>query len=130
MLSEFNRRGILLMVCVTMAVFCACSNRYFNRPDRERVATCSGKLREFDGRRVTFRLDLYRMKSSEVELFASFPGDGLWYRRIEDIDFGDNGVRIEMDSTSKVYKGEITGNLKFDGSWNGFAAAFKLKMND
>ena len=120
----------ILMVCITLTVFSACSHRYFSRPDGEKIATCSGKMNEYDGHRISFRLDLYRMRSGEMDLFASFPRDGIWYRRVEDIDFSDGGVRIEMDSISKIYEGDITGELKFDGSWNGLAATFKLKMND
>lgn len=121
---------LITVMCFTMIVSGACANRYLNRPKGERIASCTGRLDEYDQGRVSFRFDLYRMQSGEMELFASFPGDGIWYCRIDDVNFDGGALRIELAKTSRVYEGDIVGDLKFDGSWNGMAATFKLKMDD
>ena len=121
---------LLLIVFVAELFLVGCAKGPFFRPQGTSVASCSGVMKLDSGGRVRFTVDLYKDRYDEMLLYLSIPSKDVRYSRIKDIDFEDDILRIETES-SRVYKGSIKGNdLKLKGEWGQFEGAFTFKLND
>ncbi|MCD6308701.1 MAG: hypothetical protein J7M24_06875 [Candidatus Latescibacteria bacterium] len=122
-----------LIACALLAAVltAGCAKAPFFRPPGDKIASCTGKLRQESGGTVRFTISVYRSGDSEIALYASIPRNGIRYATVEDISFDDGVVTIVFENPEKTVTGAIAGDsLKFEGKWDGVEAAFTFRIDD
>jgi hypothetical protein len=126
--SRFYSLSVILTV-VLLVMSSGCASVFRTHPVGEKIGSCEGRMRLSSGKRVPFRFDLFTYED-DTRLYFSIPGK-YHYRPVEDIDFEDGRIGIELRSPHRILVGELTGtNLKFSGMFPGFSGSFKIDLDE
>jgi len=122
-----------LIACALLAAVltAGCAKAPFFRPPGDKIASCTGKLRQESGDTVRFTLSVYRSDDSDIALYASIPRKGIRCAVVEDMSFDDGVLTLVLENPEKTVTGAIAGDsLKFEGRWDGIEAAFTFRLDD
>jgi hypothetical protein len=118
----------VILIAVLLIMGSGCASVLRTQPLGERIGSCEGRMRLSSGKRVPFRFDLFTYED-DTRLYFSIPGK-YHYRPVEDIDFEDGRIGIELRSPHRMLVGELTGtNLKFSGMFPGFSGTLNLELD-
>ena len=129
MYRRSRRMFIFPILAIMLTIwFTGCAAMPFGKPQGNNIGYCEGRLRLDSGRRTSFRIDLFA-SDGDGQLYLTIPGM-YRYSPIEDFDFSDNHMEVELAS-GRTIGGEITGNsLTFAGNFNGLSGAITLDLDD
>jgi len=117
----------LLCLVLSAILITSCAARPFFRPAGDRVGSCRGYLKPAGRSKIYFTLDLYKQSKGTMTAYFSLPGKGVRYGVVDNIDFENGIVRIELSSPQRMYEGElITKGLVIEGKLEPWGATFKI----
>ena len=121
----------ILSCTIVLFLFIACGTRPFLKPHGEKIGSCKGYLKPEGRSKFHFTFELYKESDGDFTAYMSIPRRGVRYGKVEDIDFDNNIVRVELSSPHRVYQGTlIKDGLVIEGMLEPWIGNFKIELED
>jgi len=121
-------RSLLIFTICTPA---ACAMRPLFHPSGEKVGSFKGYMIPEESRKTKITMNLYRESDGEYTLYMSIPSKAVRYGHVEEIDFDDGVLKVELSSPNRSYEGVLLlEGAKIEGSIKPWIENFQFKIDN
>ena len=119
------------LLCLILAVFffSSCATRPFFKPPGDKLGSCKCFLKPVGRSKMHVTLDFYKQSDNDVKVFLSIPSQDIRFGEVENIDFENDIVRINLSSPRRMYEGTIMKeNFTIEGEIKPWINKFKIQI--